>query len=995
MPAFFEGLFKRGNAGSKKSLDQEADVEAKPVQPEDGWLRTQVSPEEVQELLRGCTQEIKSRGLSTPFLLLPFRPNSDASPARTFIRNFFNTTTGPLSGALLQQELRLTEPVVLCSALKWCWSRLPRGVVTWDVYEMFRKGELDSGMARDSFSTFIPMSAESEARSKIIFDFFDLLSAIAAHGKHNGLGGIKLSRLAGWWAFEHSDFGWGFEGGYTSWSRAADATSHLFFAYLRSLSPAEGAKGVSIIPISLKALLASVDYPPVKPPQLQSKTVRVVMTVENVSPTPYALLRRAKNFRYTEDDLALQIFLAYEDPILGLTDECKRVMKCISAANQQSSKAAGGAQDQSWSRFQDLGFAGLQEESESSDGDGDGLSMTGSDTFRRRRASTQPAPSTPQPPRSPEFDIARPQTPSWADFMNSGFGDRDQPVSSPPPLVLPPDKILPPIETRLRTSQSNRVAYSSLDPGELSNVIPIEVDDAFWWVWISSLASEESSIRKAVFGRCALVETVVKGGRWLVIEEKVKGAATGQEEAAFLAAKKESKISRMMKLSRRRSVGNPEVPIEIAPKVFDPSTISFPTKNITQDQAARIQNAAAALKQQHHTNSHGGSKRTPEDSNNLKYGSRVSSGLMMPPLVMSEATSAMKWANKYDRDATKDQVPKGESAPEKKSITSKIGKERELPALPTERKVEGTNIEDERSLAPTPVPKSPPVSPKSVSSRRDLTLGPPSITTQQGRVSPAPENRSLPSPVSPKALPNPKSDKPRRHMTHRLKTFFGKKSDASVPETKGTNSNGLGVPSQSLRRKVSLVRKKQIPIEESDVANPDSPAKTASVSQTSAVSVPVSPVTPSTPALEVESQANSGEAGSSNEEQEAVKPVSAFTQGPLEDQPMFVAVDSLTGSPEISEPVSPVEPQTTVAPLPVPISPTSPVDSIATNERWAQIRKNASEKVKASVTASDVGASMDEENNSEETIESRVARIKARVAELTNNMDTPQPSTSS
>lgn len=78
----------------------------------------------------------------------------------------------------------------------------------------------DSSLARDSFATFIPISAESEARSKIIFDFFDLISAIAAHGKHNGLGGMKLSRLAGWWAFEHTDLGWGFEGGYASWSRS-------------------------------------------------------------------------------------------------------------------------------------------------------------------------------------------------------------------------------------------------------------------------------------------------------------------------------------------------------------------------------------------------------------------------------------------------------------------------------------------------------------------------------------------------------------------------------------------------------------------------------------------------------------------------------------------------------------------------------------------------------------------------------------------------------
>jgi hypothetical protein len=55
------------------------------------------------------------------------------------IRNYFNPTNAPPTGANLQQELRLTDPDVLCSALKWCWSRLPGGVVTWEVYELFRQ----------------------------------------------------------------------------------------------------------------------------------------------------------------------------------------------------------------------------------------------------------------------------------------------------------------------------------------------------------------------------------------------------------------------------------------------------------------------------------------------------------------------------------------------------------------------------------------------------------------------------------------------------------------------------------------------------------------------------------------------------------------------------------------------------------------------------------------------------------------------------------------
>lgn len=76
----------------------------------------------------------------------------------------------------------------------------------------------DSDLARDAFNTFIPISVDSDARTKIIFDFFDLLTAIAAHGKSNGLGGRKLSRYAGWWAFEHTDTGNGFEASYKTWA---------------------------------------------------------------------------------------------------------------------------------------------------------------------------------------------------------------------------------------------------------------------------------------------------------------------------------------------------------------------------------------------------------------------------------------------------------------------------------------------------------------------------------------------------------------------------------------------------------------------------------------------------------------------------------------------------------------------------------------------------------------------------------------------------------
>ena len=62
MPAFLNRVFKRENTG-KKSFEQAVVVpEPKAPQHTDAWLRTTVTPEEVQELLRGCTNEVKTRG---------------------------------------------------------------------------------------------------------------------------------------------------------------------------------------------------------------------------------------------------------------------------------------------------------------------------------------------------------------------------------------------------------------------------------------------------------------------------------------------------------------------------------------------------------------------------------------------------------------------------------------------------------------------------------------------------------------------------------------------------------------------------------------------------------------------------------------------------------------------------------------------------------------------------------------------------------------------
>ncbi|KAL8794326.1 MAG: hypothetical protein Q9195_003153 [Heterodermia aff. obscurata] len=427
---------------------------------------------------------------------------------------------------------------------------------------------------------------------------------------------------------------------------AADATSHLFFAYLRSLSPdsVRGTNGISALPISLQNLVQATEYPPVQPPM--NATSKVVMFVDSVSPTPFALLRRAKHFQYRDDDQALQQFSDYVDPVQALTDECRRVLKSISSINQSTvstSKASTSLPDASWSRFEDIGFGGFGEYSDNED------EIDGS-AFGKKRKTPEGIRSA---PRSKTHDHGRPTTPSWADFLSSGFADEAS-NPGPAPLLLPPEKQLPPITDSKRghSSQSHRRANDSdLEPGELASINAINIEDAFWWVWISSLAGEEPTARKGVFGRCALIETSIRGSTWLVIEEMVKGAAPEPEVGAYIAEKKSrfgfSKRSRLQRSVTKR--GPPTPQMEPYPRGAQVSPLS--KTSIGGDQHARIQAAAAALQQKQKQNDAEYPTSPRRAGNRDAMSTKTNSVFTLQPVIMNEAAPAMQWANKYDKNA--------------------------------------------------------------------------------------------------------------------------------------------------------------------------------------------------------------------------------------------------------------------------------------------------------------------------------------------------------
>jgi hypothetical protein len=869
----------------------------------------------------------------------------------------------------------------------------------------------DSNMARESFATFIPISVESDARTRIIFDYFDLLSAIAAHAKTNGFGGRKLSRLAGWWAFEHFDDGNGFEGGYKSWSkyvprmirrimdmlttsRSADQASHLFFAYLRSLSPesVQGLNGISTLPMSLQKLVQETEYPPEKPHLLQSSTSKVVMIVDSVSPTPFALLRRANHFQYRDDDRALQAFSEYEDPVKALTDECRRVLKSISSANnsQGSSNAqqSTGLRDASWSRFEDMGFSGGMDEVEEEDDESN---------FMRKPRQMGGLRSTPHPRN---VGLARPTTPSWADFLNVGFVDEAK--NGPAPLLLPPDKILPPINTRANSSQSHAPrleANAHLEPGELASISRFDLDDSFWWVWISSLAGEETSERKAAFGRCALIETVIRSGRWLVMEEMVKGAAPEPEEGAYIAEKKSFwGRSKKTKNTRRKSMGKDamESNPNLRPPMRMAQTEGYSKTSIGPDQHARIQAAAIQLQQrqrQLEEEQQRGIRRGRKDNDMMS--TKTSSVFTLQPVIMSEASPAMKWANKYDKDAIREAYLKNanhgrgladatmqrndsDSAIDGTLLAARIEQreasaERELPAPPSEERPAVP------SKAPTPQQASYPPTPNQASyppTPRPYEEEHPQISEKQiespppMEVHPLERNSPMMSPMLPPAPPVKQSmDIPRpshdqsgsspENKTHNklkkkevgsgggFKKLFGRKKESSMPPSVSQNGNqaGLAPPaatSGGLGRRLSNLRKKPVP-----VAAPP-PQQQAVISQQHISEDEITPVaTPQTehrPHYERSYDPSIQDTLSrvdTSDAQEAQHAFSSFDQGPLEDVPAFVPDDS------------PRESIDDAAPPPIAMSRVSEDGTdlskqiSPTQDRWAQIRKNAAERAAA------------------------------------------------
>ena len=721
--------------------------------------------------------------------------------------------------------------------------------------------------------------------------------------------------------------------------------------------------------MSLQKLVQETEYPPETPELLQTTTTKVVMIVNSVSPTPFALLRRANHFQYRDDDRALQAFAEYEDPVKALTDECRRVLKSISSANQSqvsTSKDSTGLRDASWSRFEDIGFsAGFDEDVDEDEG-------TNFMKPRRKEGLR----TTPHPRN---VGLGRPTTPSWADFLSSGFVDEAK--NGPAPLLLPPDKILPPIDTRGRSSQSHRPRLESdrnLEPGELASITTFDLDDSFWWVWITSLAGEETLERKAAFGRCALVETIIRGGRWLVMEEMVKGAAP-EPEQGYIAEKKSfwgrSKKNKGMTRSKSTSQQALDHNTNAAYKISQ--SVGVSKTSIGPDQQARIQAAAIQLQQrqrQQENQQHQNGRRGRNDIDMLSQ--KTSSVFTLQPVIMSEASPAMKWANKYDKDAIREAYlantdtgtgrglgevtmqTNGHTKSQDTLRQAQYGQqvdseERDLPAVPP------SETPQPPSKAPTPPPLPPtPAEDEEAEEHFHLSEKAAEVALPQDT---HPAVATASSPLLPAETPRPvdrhtesgSSPESKKHNKLKKKDgggggfrkMFGrnKNRQSKLPDNAGEALNGnngtLQPGGATLGRRFSGFRKKS-PVP-TPVPEPSPSFEPSSVPSEENEITPVASPNQQYERSYDPSIRDSLSRVDTADAHEAHQAFSSFDQGPLEDVPAFVPSESPRQSEESD------------AAVPPPITRTRSDDAggaelttVTSNsqDRWAQIRKNAAER---------------------------------------------------
>jgi len=455
----------------------------------------------------------------------------DHKDVQQIIETVFPRTKPPLTGDALRSVLKIAEAYTLVGVLKWCWARLPGGVVTWKVYEKFKVEEERTGFKYDAYSTVLSRCVDSVVHETIISDFTNFIIRVLMLQPPSSI--EQLVRLAGTWAFElirpNQEAPTSFGDGVSCWSVAAEAFFHFYLAFLRTFLPMAGSEEQVVLPLNLvNFLMNNKDYPPQKSlSNRQLMTVpKITLTVGKLSASPFVLLKRVSQsislsdpdqFN-TQDDYTTLRYL-FDDPKgtdSRLTPESKRILLEITDQNtifndhvmkiKDTVRLPYDLRGRTWSKsynhcyidpitgdphrpFTNYVYEDHQRES---------IMKSRLPSSERQNA---PYPTSPNPEKVRPMQVG-----TWNEVLNF----YSQASNS---------------EKYANLEAWNRQRKIANDNQTTCDLARIAIDDFFVWVWMSSLSDEQTEATKALFGRSIVVEVDLSGvgdprqRRWVVIEE--------------------------------------------------------------------------------------------------------------------------------------------------------------------------------------------------------------------------------------------------------------------------------------------------------------------------------------------------------------------------------------------------------------------------------------------------------------------------------------------
>ena len=326
--------------------------------------------EKIKGVLHLITSELKERGTSVEYIMIPFRPEQKNEKLLKFLNQLFPMGNGqPVKKAHQQKIISKTEVWTLFQGIKYIWCRLPNSeIIGWKSYLEFKYREADKKYPQKAFLEIMPQCLESCNHASIVYDFFDLIVTLASNSKVNKMSARKICKMCAVWAFNkpsqnistdgpsydfdsngilprYKKVNNSFQDGLDEWIPASDAMFHLLLSFLKSFVPKdlESAK----LPRSLKSILFNNEYPPKDSTAYTSETILTIPLVtlytDKFSRKPWQLLERCNEmldfsdydaFEAREDYALLKSLFKKKNNVEGISrkmsQESRRIMKAMS-----------------------------------------------------------------------------------------------------------------------------------------------------------------------------------------------------------------------------------------------------------------------------------------------------------------------------------------------------------------------------------------------------------------------------------------------------------------------------------------------------------------------------------------------------------------------------------------------------------------------------------------------------------------------------------------